>query len=154
MRHVKPDRSRNREENRRDQDCVRSAHPIQKGNERDAATGRAQEVEKIHAVDAMNCVRDNQRQHGSRKEKRNCRNEISRDQFGRRHFARSVQQKCKTQNYRKGVSRGKNADFAVKSAAPARNQVRKDSARAEPKERDRNGQEGEVVEVDDRKYPR
>jgi hypothetical protein len=150
---MKPDCGRNRKQQRRNNDGVRAADPVEQRNQHGATAGCADQVEEIDAIDAADRVRYYERENGSGKQERKRGDKIRENQFPARRRG-TPQQKGQAQDDENGIEDGKHADFPVQRTAPACDDVRKYAAGAEPEEGNRNRQKREVIEIYNRKDAR
>jgi hypothetical protein len=126
---------------------------VQKKNQQQAANGRACEVEKIRAVDALDGFVDRDRDNRPGQEKRDRCREVDRGQ-GPEIVAGPGKDKPKQQQDRHAGGQRERAQLLVDIPRPSRDDIRKHSAGAQPEQRDGDRQEREVIVKNHREYAR
>ncbi len=148
-REVIPNRGGDSERNGGSQHDVRSSEMIQQGNEQEASGGRPHQIEKIHAIDALNALANCQGHHGARKKERQCARQIDFGKCEIGELAPARQDEDQREQHHQAVQNGQRAQPEVELFARLRDHIREQSARAESEQGDRNCEKSKVIVKDD-----
>ncbi len=154
FRQAEPTQGGDRIEERRHDHGVRPAQSIEERDEEEAARGRACQVGEIHAVHALDGLGDRQRDGRAGGEEGQGAGEIDQRKRAVTHLAAQPEHHHQRHQRQRRVHARDHAELGEKWTPPFRHHVRKDASHPQPEQRDRDGQEGEVVIENDREDPR
>ncbi len=135
-------------------DCVGSAERVEQQDQDEAASGRAQQIEEINPVDALDGFRDHEGDDDSGAEKGQRGHEIDQAEFEVADFGSAGEDEQRRGQHEGRVDEADGSQFAERRTGPAGNQIGQNAADAQSEQRDRDGEKREVVIKNHRKNPR
>ena len=153
-RQVVPNRRRHGEQNRNRNHRVRSAKIAQKRNQQQATAGRAEQIEEIHAVHALDGFPYSNGNHRAREKEGKRARKINSRQREVAIPSAARQNVDQRRHHRQAVHHRQNAEFVEYVSAAIGHNIGKQAARAQSEQGDRDGEKREVVEENHRENPR
>ena len=148
-RQVVPDGRRHREQNRNRDHRIGAAKVIQKRNQNQATAGRAEQIEKIHAIHALDAFRYRDGNHRAREKERQRAGEINAGQRQIAEFSGARQNEDQRRQQRPRCSPPPGLPSLWKMFPPRLgHNVGKQAAGAQPEQCNRDGEKREMVVKD------